>query len=252
MKRWIQVWTLPASGSLHPIPLHVRVRTLARRQLCPCLKQAPGGGAWVPRLASHHHGPKAHPPLSNHQVSKSHTVVLCKYVEHYLWFHWERHCQKGALFKNGSSLKELSKWNPQFSLRKHERYSCLFACYKTKGISVISVCRGHFMHGIQNKCLLCFKEKVKSKREVFIYFFISANFCSWSSFGTLSRNTLFWLRVPYLCCLLSCAKKGRWLEHKSHDGLGCEIICKKKKLASSIEWLIRRYLCHNKHICADR
>jgi len=157
----------------------------------------------------------------------------------------------GALFKNGSSLKELSKWNPQFSVRKHERYSCLFACYKTKGISVISVCRGHFMHGIQNKCLLCFKEKVKSKREVFIYFFISANFCSWSSFGTLSRNTLFWLIVPYLCCLLSCAKKGRWLEHKSHDGLGCEIICK-KKLASSIEWLIRRYLCHNKHICADR
>lgn len=100
----------------------------------------------MPRLASHHHGPKAHPPLSNHQVSKSHTVVLCKYekirgapfvvsLRETLSESFRK--PLGTLFKNASSLEELSKWNPQFSVRKHEIYRCLFGCYKTKGISVI-------------------------------------------------------------------------------------------------------------------
>lgn len=149
-KRWSQGWT---SGRLHPRPLHVRVRMLARRQVCPCLKQAPGGGAWVPRLASRHHGPKARQPLSKHQVSTLKQLYVVKNKKKQFLRPFRK--PLGNLSKCQFS-KELLKWNPQVSSRKHERKGFLLAGYKTKSctISLISVSRGPFMRGIPENCLL--------------------------------------------------------------------------------------------------
>lgn len=88
-KSWTQAWTPPAAhlAGSPPLPPHllrrrVSTRTAVRRprRWPRCLRRARGGGAWRPRWASRHRGPKAPQPASRRQVKQifRENVFYCK------------------------------------------------------------------------------------------------------------------------------------------------------------------------------
>lgn len=91
-RSWMQTWTPPAARLVGSPPFRPRLlkcrantRKAVRRprHWRRCLRQARGGGAWRPRWASHHQGPKV--PLldlrrqvSYGEVEVDRTVTVCR------------------------------------------------------------------------------------------------------------------------------------------------------------------------------
>lgn len=76
-RSWTQAWTpaaAPPAGSppRHPLPLKPRASTTTPVRRPPrwprCPRRARGGGAWQPRWASRHPGPRVPLLATNHQV----------------------------------------------------------------------------------------------------------------------------------------------------------------------------------------